>query len=798
MERGNYGRVDYAEVVDAMIPILFNPNEENFTTQGIGSLTDVISCTVEEERNGIYEMELEYPITGIHYAEIQKRCIVYAIPSPYRDPQPFRIYKITRPLDGVVTVYASHISYDLNGIPVHPFKATSIATALQGLEDNAAIENPFTFWTDKSTAGNFSVSVPTACRSCLGGQQGSILDTYGGEFLWDKFQVWLYNERGQESGVTIRYRKNLTDINHQEDVGNTVTGIYPYWADTEGNLVTCSPPIIYAEGNFGYQKAVPVDFSQEFQEAPTPAELKEAAESYIERNEIGKPDVSISVSFVLLSQMSGYEDLEILEKCDLCDTVTVQYEELGVDAAAKIVGIKTNVLTERYESMQVGSIRANVAQQIADQQKELQEKPTTTQMQQAISHTTELITGNQGGYVILRLNEIGQPYEILVMDTTDIQTAQNVWRWNQQGWGHSNNGYNGPYDLGATMDGAIVATLITVGTMLFDRLKGGMLTLGGSGNGNGRLEMRDASDVLIGYIDNTGIDFERGEIKGVRILSYASSQYEEELQIEDGTVGFYYADDEGNRNRLAYIGAAYVLSTEPGSAGAISISAAIIGMDLLDGNGSVNNEIFRADENEIRMESVINIDDAIDQSTIRNVMDMSKDGVEISVPLSVTGEKSRLVNTKSYGNRLQYCYETATPYFGDIGIGTINEDGECYVSIDSIFSETVENNVEYVVFLQAEGKGEIWAESKEPDFFIVKGTPGLKFAWEIKAMQKDYSQHRLDDFDLGRSFNIPLEKNLEKISGEMLAEYDRNIKALEESYTENIAEYDEEVEEMNL
>ena len=781
-----------------MIPILFPPEEQDFTTMGLGPLKEAISCRVQEERNGIYELEMEYPVSGIRYADIQKRCIIYAIPSPYRAEQPFRIYKITKPMDGIITVYAAHISYDLNGIPVNPFTASGIQAAMQGLKDNSAIANPFSFHSDKSTTGTFSVSVPTSCRSCLGGIEGSILDTFRGEFLWDKFYVWLFNQRGQDSGVTIRYRKNLTDLEQEEDVEDLVTGIYPYWADQEGTLVTCNPPIVNAEGDFGFQRIKTVDFSSNFREQPTPTQLQQAAESYISNNDIGKPKVSLKVDFVLLSQMSGYENLEILEKCDLCDTVTVQYEALGVDVTAEVVKIETNVLTERYESIEVGSIRANIAQQIADQQKEIQEKPSSTQMQNAINHTTELITGNQGGYVILRLNEIGQPYEILIMDTTDIQTAQNVWRWNQQGWGHSNSGYNGPYDLGATMDGAIVATLITVGTMLFDRLKGGMLTLGGSGNGNGRLEMRDATDLLIGYIDNTGIDFERGSIKGVSISSYASSRYEEELRIEDGTIGFYYADEDGNRNMLASIGALYVLSMEPGTIGAVNLSAAIISMSLLGRNGEIGNEIFQADENGIRMEGVVNIDDVIGQSTRRNVMDMSKDGVTISVPLSVTGEKSRLIDTKNYGNRLQYCYETATPYFGDIGTGKLNEDGECYVSIDSIFSETVENHVEYIVFLQAEGKGEIWIESKDPDFFVAKGTPGLKFAWEIKAMQKDYSQHRLDDFDLGRSFNIPLDKDLEKISNEMLAEYDRNIKALEERYTENIAEYDEEVEEMNL
>lgn len=121
--------------------------------------------------------------------------------------------------------------------------------------------------------------------------------------------------------------------------------------------------------------------------------------------------------------------------------------------------------------------------------------------------------------------------------------------------------------------------------------------------------------------------------------------------------------------------------------------------------------------------------------------------VTIGGSLSVTGEKNRIIDTENYDTRKQYCYETATPYFGDIGTAQTDETGKCYIDIDDIFSETVNIGVEYQVFLQKEGQGDIWVEEKTDSYFVVKGTENLKFSWEIKAIQKDYEFERLEKFD---------------------------------------------------
>ena len=499
-----------------MKPILFPSTATEFTTQGLGALSDAISCIVTEERNGLYELEMQYPQSGIHFSEIQNRCIVYAIPSPYREAQPFRVYRITRPINGIATIYAQHISYDLAGIPVNPFTAGSAAEALSGMASHTAVESPFSFWTDKSTTANFSVLVPSASRSVLGGVEGSILDVYGGEYLFDKFLVRLYNQRGNDNGVVIRYGKNLTDVEQDANISSVATGVLPYWVGAEGELVQGN--IVNVDGTFDFVRIMTIDFSSDFENQPTASELETRAMQYIKSNKIGVPSVSISVSFVQLEQTEEYKDLALLEKCDLCDTVTVQFEALGINAKAEIVRIITDVLLERYESVEVGDIRANIAYTIADQQQKIEKSPTTSAMQKAINNATNQITGNKGGYVILHSSTGSkEPDEILIMDTPNISTATKVWRWNKSGLGYSSSGYNGPYGLAMTQDGAIVADFITTGVLTANLIKAGVLqSLNGA----------------------TSINMETGEASLTGSITTASDGFQ--VTLGNGAISFYF------------------------------------------------------------------------------------------------------------------------------------------------------------------------------------------------------------------------------------------------------------------
>ena len=514
-----------------MKPILFPSTATEFTTQGLGALSDAISCIVTEERNGLYELEMQYPQSGIHFSEIQNRCIIYAIPSPYREAQPFRVYRITRPINGIAIIYAQHISYDLAGIPVNPFTAGSAAEALSGMASHTAVESPFLFWTDKSTTANFSVLVPSASRSVLGGVEGSILDVYGGEYLFDKFFVRLYNQRGNDNGVVIRYGKNLTDVEQDANISSVATGVLPYWVGAEGELVQGN--IVNVDGTFDFVRIMTIDFSSDFENQPTASELETRAMQYIKSNKIGVPSVSISVSFVQLEQTEEYKDLALLEKCDLCDTVTVQFEALGINAKAEIVRIITDVLLERYESVEVGDIRANIAYTIADQQQKIEKAPTTSAMQQAINNATNQITGNKGGYVILHSSTGSkEPDEILIMDTPEISTATKVWRWNKSGLGYSSSGYNGPYGLAMTQDGAIVADFITTGVLTANLIKAGVLqSLNGASSIN--METGEANLTGNGTFGSIKIGDGAGNIAGEIFAEKSGKTYLPYLRMYD-------------------------------------------------------------------------------------------------------------------------------------------------------------------------------------------------------------------------------------------------------------------------
>lgn len=459
-----------------MTPVLFPANATTFSTQGLGALADVISCTVMEERNGEFELEMQYPQTGVHFADISDRCIITAIPSPWRTAQPFRIYRITKPRNGVCTIYARHITYDLGGIPVNVFSAQNVASALAGLKSNSAAENPFEFWTDKTTTANFAVTTPAKLRSRLGGNTGSILDVYGGEYEWDGMTVKLHNNRGTDRGVTIRYGKNLTDIEQDRNIANVRTGIYPYWTNSDGALVVCDPPVVNAPGSYDFVNIDTVDFSQDFEEQPTPAQLKERAEQYISANNIGVPSVSISVSFVDLSQTDQYKGLALLEQCDLCDTVTVQFEALGVNATAEIVRIETDVLLERYKTIEVGSLRTNITDTIVGNNQATNEKidKTTSWLEKQVQEATDQIT-NGGGYIYRVYDANKNLVEIGSTDNLDLSKAVHVWRWNNGGFGYSGTGYNGPYRTAITQDGHIVADFIDAGTLTANIIRAGIL-----------------------------------------------------------------------------------------------------------------------------------------------------------------------------------------------------------------------------------------------------------------------------------------------------------------------------------
>lgn len=453
-----------------MIPILFDSTETTFTSNGIGRLADCTRCLVTEERNGQYECEFDYPITGRHYSDIEEGRIVFCTHDDLKVPQPFVIYRRTAPIDGLVTFNARHLSYQLSNIIVNPFSATNIADALAGLSTNSINTNPFTFSTQRSTVAPFAVTAPASVRSLLGGVEGSLLDVYGGEWEFDKWTVKLHAHRGNDSGVSIRYAKNLSDLQQVVDASGLYNAVVPYWEqEIEGQTVLVMLPerIVAATG---VPDPVPVvmDLSMEFAEQPTEAQLRAYAQDYLATHEPWMPSENLTVDFVHLKDTTDYASVANLQRVNLCDTVDVYYPALGV-TAHNIEVIKTvyNVLSERYDSIELGQPQTTFGQALqADLTKQVEQAQSAMQtiMDAAIQQATDLIAGGRGGHLVIGRNPDGEPEELLIMNTDDIHTATNIIRMNLKGIGFSTNGGQS-YSTAWTIDGAFVADFITSGTL---------------------------------------------------------------------------------------------------------------------------------------------------------------------------------------------------------------------------------------------------------------------------------------------------------------------------------------------
>lgn len=469
-----------------MIPALYNKSETTFTHNGVGLLSEAVKATVTEERNGSYELSLQYPITGRFYSEITEGAIIKAKANETSEPQLFRIYKSSKPINGIVTYSAEHISYDLNGIPLLGFsiKNATPQMALTKAIEGAALPCPFTAYSNISTLNSTEILTPCSVRALLGGQTGSLLDVWGGEYEFDNFTVKLYLHRGKDNGVVIEYGKNLKDLKQESNIAECYTHLMPYAVytvqDESGNseekyvyLAEKVIPLTEAE-DIGHYKAFIMDFSDRFgdNEEITEEKLRAKATAYAAAADLGTPKVNITVSFVQLWQTEEYKNIAPLERVKLCDTVTVRFSKLGVAATSKVIKTVYNSLQEKYESVTLGDAKSSFANTINKQQEAIQEikssvkkgqAEATEQLKKAIANATSLITGHSGGYVVL--NPAEKPQEILILDTPTIDEAVNVWRWNSGGLGYSSTGYNGEYSLAMTMDGAIVADFISAGIL---------------------------------------------------------------------------------------------------------------------------------------------------------------------------------------------------------------------------------------------------------------------------------------------------------------------------------------------
>ena len=492
-----------------MTPILLKADAKT----KIGWLSECTACEVTEERNGVYELELVYPIGAAHSNDIVTDCYIKAKPNQTSANQLFHIYKVSKPINGEFTVYAEHVSYILSGYPVPTVSASgnaqvAINAILTAAKNQLGKATGFTAATTDITLSSSINLSNVSARAALGGVEGSVLYTYGGEYEFDNYTIKLHKSRGKDNGVRIAYGKNMTELKCDVDMSASYTGIFGYVKTDDINL-TSSYNVTNSSGIS--TRILVRDFSSDFGgNAPTQSSLDAAVQKYAEDNDINSIKASVTVSFVNLAQSPEYANIAPLETVNLCDTVTIYHKELGVNIKAKVIKTVYDAMAEKYTKIELGSARTNMSSIISQTVKEATDakniaisskSEVTAAYQEAIANATAAITGNSGGYI--RLNPSENPQELLIMNTADASTATKIWRWNLSGLGYSSTGYNGTYKTAITQDGHIVADFIDTGTLTANIIKAGIMQ---SANGEFSFNLES------GHIEASDINITGGDI----------------------------------------------------------------------------------------------------------------------------------------------------------------------------------------------------------------------------------------------------------------------------------------------
>ena len=424
-----------------------------------------------------------------------------------------------------------------------------------------------------------------------------------------------------------------------------------------------------------------------------------------------------------------------LEGCDVIDLIDVDGAHYTVPC---------HQITHRYANGFTTAVTTAKATAVVNQVGTM--LPITAKIEEArqsaietAENTASLITGNKGGYIVIRYNDENKPEELLILDTPDISSAVNVWRWNQGGLGHSHNGYDGPFDdIAITQDGKINASLITTGTLTADLIKAGTIRDAWNRNSwNLQTGQFTTKQGIIGRftIDTEGIKYvttsRNTTLTPTDFKFLRRDYYTETYGYKTAGVAVTY-----NSNRTPELSFYEKFNTD--SIDDLKLCGRIGPYNYFD-DGHEGLRFLVGPVGESRTVTFTTYTFAIQSDTVNIQHDCIIYGA-----LDVRGTKSRVSETENYADRRLYAYETPTPLFGDIGETVIGEDGCAYVDIDDIFTETIADKVEYQVFLQKEGEGDCWVAEKTPRYFVVNGTPNLKVAWELKAKQKGYETLRLE------------------------------------------------------
>lgn len=744
------------------VPFLYSANDatNDYTKDGYGALSGCTTLTCVGEINGEVTLTGSVPLSRPNTDYVVNNNIIKVKINDTQDPQILRLYNVKKSMkDGLVTFNAEPIANDIRGgfLPKVKTDGGTAANAMAQLASEAIppIPDRFSFASDKENLATVELERVSVLQA-LGGVEGSVLQKFKGEYEKDNHTIKLLKRLGNDHKIKIIYTKNLTGLDIEVDTQGIVNGIYPY-AKIEGSeddeLLEVDGKVVFFEKRYDAGIITAVDFSNDKPE--TQADLLKLANDYLSSNgSINEPTVSAKVDFILLNKQPRYKDFVNMETVGLGDGVDVYHPKLATDMHARVVKYEYNCLTEQYNKLEIGSVKSNfldqIANQISEQGKETDDKLGL--LEKAQNEVSDLIKNPAEGHVVV-YPSLSDPQEILIMDTTDVNTATKLWRWNSSGLGYSKSGYNGTYETAMTKDGQIVADMITTGVLRAIDIIGVTIT------GAMIISQRANSDYKI-VLNGGNLNFNRGDsniggiyptfstatgnANGFSIIKSDGEIFSINVEGTNGSVAVFQVPADSNPSNVKY-----TLSGAGTVTGKLTLNVRGVfksGFRISDDDTA---GVFRgSDRNSVWMQgNNVNI-----KGNSGGQLDLGSGNINVYGNFNAFNGSKNAVHVTRDGMRATPAYEMAESYLGDIGRNFTDENCQVWIPIDEIFSDTVNTDLSYEVFLQVYDNARVWVSDFKSDAFLVcSDKPLVRFAWEIKAKRRGYESERLVKQDVDNS-----------------------------------------------
>lgn len=725
------------------IPFLYSSDDStnDYSKNGLGALPDCSSLLTASALNGEVTLQGSVSIGKVNVDNIINGNIIKLKINDTQRPQIMRLFNVKKSMaSGLVTFSAEPVVNDIREsfIPKFDENAKSVIRMFDALRSKAkpAIPTRFKFFSDKDNEAAIKLERVSALQA-LGGVEGSFLQKFKGEYEKDNHDIYLHKRMGEDHKIKILYTKNLNGLDIEVDTQGIVNGIYGFAKlDGSEDIIESTKQITYFEKQYNGGVINPVDFSTD--KPSNSAALQKLVDAYIKANtELNTPKVTAKIDFILLNNQPNYKEFVNMESVGMGDGVDVYHPILDVDLHARVISYEYDSITEQYTKLEVGSVKASFIDQIVNKIDENNQEydDRIHLVEDAQQEASDIIKNPGEGHVVI-YPSIANPQEILIMDTTDVNTAKNIWRFNEGGLAFSRTGYNGNYELAMTNNGTIVADRITTGTLRAITIIGATIT-GSKFQSDGKdfdIKIDNGVVTWIKKSDNStaftmraqypsasvthSIGFELGSNQGSFSVG---KQNDSNHSMSFGTDTFFVR----NIGKIAYTPQwGFILNEDPKQS--YTANSASFGAFLGD-DGYISIGQTNAKKN-----SLVWLRDG---------------GLKVAIGnFSVAGTKNSAVKTQNYGERLLNAFETPEYLFATFGKAITNDEGYVEVEIEPMFLETINTNSKnYHVFVSPYGNSTAYACYLEYDRFLIKSDkPNVEVSWQLVAYRKGYETYYLE------------------------------------------------------